>query len=64
MNKKYRLTFEFFDTFEEANNFINTYIKKLNNNKYLYNKYNRNVKALDWTSEDKTENKKIVWYYC
>lgn len=61
MNKKYRLTFDFFNTLEEANRFIKTL--KGTNNKYLYNKYNKKTKALNWTSEDKTEQKIIVWYY-
>lgn len=61
MNKKYRLTFDFFNTLEEANRFIETL--KGTNNKYLYNKYNKKAKALSWTSEDKTEQKIIVWYY-
>ena len=61
MNKKYRLTFDFFNTLEEANRFIKTL--KETSNKYLYNKYNKKTKALSWTSEDKTEQTIIVWYY-
>ena len=59
--KKYRLTFDFFDTLEEGKKFIKNYIKR-NGNKYLQNK-NRNVKINNWTSEDQTEHKKIIWYY-
>ena len=63
MNKRHRLTFEFFDTLEQAAKFIDYYIKPLKTkNKYLYYK-NKNIKALDWTSEDRTEHKKILWYY-
>lgn len=63
MNKKYHLTFDFFNTLQDAENFIKNYKNYLKEkNKYLYNK-NKNIKALNWSSEDQTEYKKIVWYY-
>lgn len=63
MNKKYHLSFEFFNTFEEAENFIKKYIEPLKTkNKYLYNK-NKNIHAQNWSSSDGSESKKLLWYY-
>lgn len=61
--KKYHLTFNFYNSIEEAKAGINK-IKEISKkkNNYLYNK-NKNIKILDWISLDGKENKKIVWYY-
>ena len=49
--KKYRLTFDFFDTREEAEKGKENILKNAN---YYYRK-NKRISIQDWTSEDKTE---------
>lgn len=57
--KKYRLTFDFFNTRKEAENFVDNLLKQANN----YYKRNKRISIQDWESQDKTEQKILVWYY-
>ena len=57
--KRYRLTFDFFDTREEAEKEKENILKNAN---YYYKK-NKTISIQDWTSEDKTESKILMWYY-
>lgn len=57
--KKYKLSFEFFDTIEQAQNFKDRILNKANN----YYKKNKKISITPWQSTDKTENKIILWYY-
>lgn len=59
MNKKYKLTFNFFDTMEAAQKFKNEILKNAN---YYYKK-NKKISIQNWSSADKTESKILMWYY-
>lgn len=57
--KRYRLTFDFFDTREEAEGFVNTLLREASN----YYLRTKKISIQDWTSQDGTESKTLVWYY-
>lgn len=62
MKRKYNLIFDFFNNIDQCNIFINSFLNQLKKeNKYLY-KLNKNIKGQLWTSEDKKENKILLWY--
>ena len=57
--KKYRLSFEFFDTINQAVNFRDMILKNANS----YYRKNKKISITPWSSEDGTEHKIILWYY-
>lgn len=57
MAQRYRLTFEFCDTADQALAICN----KANENRYL--RKNHPAKITPWTSKDGSERKFIAWYY-
>ena len=56
MARRYRLTFEFVDTKEQAEEFCN------NENKNRYIREHHKAHYTPWTSQDGSEHKYIVWY--
>jgi hypothetical protein len=61
MKRKYNLTFEFFDTFEQAYKFKDIILNRAND--YYKQKIAKKISILPWESHDKTEHKIIMWYY-
>lgn len=56
---RYTLTFQFFDTQEQAQAFCD----RENASGTAYKRKNKTAHFTPWTSTDKTEHKFIVWYY-
>lgn len=57
--KKYRYTFEFFDTAEQAQN----YCDLINKNYSYYMRKNHAAHYTPWTSQDGKTKKYVVFYY-
>ena len=57
MAHRYRLTFDFHDTAEQAQAFCD----RINENRYL--RKNHPAHFTPWTSRDGSESKFIAWYY-
>ena len=57
--KRYRKTFEFFDTEEQARAFCD----KQNALASIYVRRKYKAHYTPWSSQDGTENKFIAWYY-
>lgn len=57
MAKRYRLTYEFFDTEEQAKNFCD------NENKNRYIREHHRAGYTPWSNQDRTEHKFIAWHY-
>ena len=60
---KYRLTFDFLNTIEQAQEYKKTLLIRFKNNKYYMRKYANKISYNNWTSKDGTENKILIWYY-
>ena len=58
MANRYRWTFKFFDTEEQAELFCNNE----NENANSYVRKNHKAHHTPWSSQDGTENKYIAWY--
>ena len=56
---KYQLTFEFFDTINQAIEFRDRILKNAND----YYRKNKKISITNWESSDRTEKKIICWYY-
>ena len=56
MAKRYRMTFKFFDTEEQAKTFCN------NENLNYYIRKNHTAHYTPWVSQDGRENKFVAWY--
>lgn len=56
---KYNLTFQFFDTQEQAQVFCD----RENASGTAYKRKHKTAHFTPWTSKDKTEHKFVVWYY-
>jgi hypothetical protein len=57
--KRYRFTFEFFDTVEQAMLFCDNH----NKNASYYIRKKKPAHVMPWSGEDGTEHKYIVTYY-
>lgn len=60
---KYRYTFEFVDTIEQAQELKKRILERFKNNKYYMSRYAKKISYDNWTSKDGTENKILIWYY-
>ena len=58
MSNRYKRTFEFFDTKDEAKEFCN----KINDSASDYVRKHHKANWTAWENEDRTEHKYIAWY--